>query len=92
MPLGESKERSMWIRSSWLIPLLAVAALLAAPSAAADNSEFCTTLTTSATKCQRQGDVEVNDSLARSNTLPQWSSAGQQSGGPYGGTLGGGSR
>ena len=63
-----------------------------APIATADNSEFCTTVSTSATKCERQGDAEVNDSLARSNTLPQWSSSGQQSGGPYGGTLGGGSR
>ena len=62
------------------------------PIATADNSEFCTTVTTSGTKCERQGDVEVNDSLSRSNTLPQWSSAGQQSGGPYGGTFGGGAR
>jgi hypothetical protein len=82
----------MCIRSSRVIPMLAVAALAAAPSAAADNSEFCSTLNTSATKCQRQGDVEVDDSLARSNTLPQWSGIGQQSGGPYGGTFGGGSR
>ena len=81
----------MRIRSSLVIAVL-VAALAAAPRAAADNGEFCTTLSTSSSKCQRQGDVEVNDSLARSNTLPQWSSAGQQSGGPYGGTFGGGSR
>jgi hypothetical protein len=64
----------------------------AAPPAAADNSEFCTNLSTGTTKCQRQGDVEVNDSLTRAATLPQWSSIGQQSGGPYGGTLGGGPR
>ena len=81
----------MGIRSSLVIAVL-VAALAAAPRAAADNSEFCTTLSTSSSKCQRQGDVEVNDSLTRANTLPQWSSAGQQSGGPYGGTFGGGSR
>jgi hypothetical protein len=36
--------------------------------------------------------VEINDSLSRANTSPQWSSFGGQSGGPYGGSLGGGSR
>lgn len=75
--------------SAMSVPAVVIAT---APIAAADNSEFCTTVSSSATKCQRQGDVEVNDSLARSNTLPQWSSAGQQSGGPYGGAFGGGSR
>jgi hypothetical protein len=63
-----------------------------APIATADNSEFCTTVSTSATKCERQGNVEVNDSLSRANAMPQWAAAGQQSGGPYGGTFGGGSR
>ena len=69
-----------------------VVVIATAPIATADNSEFCTTVSTSGTKCERQGDVEVNDSLARSNSLPQWAAAGQQSGGPYGGTFGGGSR
>jgi hypothetical protein len=70
----------------------ATAPIATAPIAAADNSEFCTTVSTSATKCERQGNVEVNDSLSRANAMPQWAAAGQQSGGPYGGTFGGGSR
>ena len=69
-----------------------VVVIATAPIATADNSEFCTTVSTSGTKCERQGDAEVNDSLARSNSLPQWAATGQQSGGPYGGTFGGGSR
>ena len=68
------------------------ASIAAAPLAAADNSESCTTLNTGSTKCQKQGNVEVNDSLTRAATLPMWSSIGQQSGGPYGGAFGGGSR
>ena len=72
--------------------VIATAPIATAPIATADNSEFCTTVNTSATKCERQGNVEVNDSLSRANAMPQWSSAGQQSGGPYGGTFGGGSR
>lgn len=79
-----------------VIPMLAAGALAAgigaAPTAAADNSEFCTTISTGSTKCQKQGDVEVNDSLPRSSTSSQWASQGQQSGGPYGGAFGGGSR
>jgi hypothetical protein len=63
-----------------------------APSAAADNSEFCTNLTTSATKCEKQGNVEVNASLSRANTLPIWATQADASGGPYLGTLGGGPR
>jgi hypothetical protein len=82
-------------RLKWLVPVLAAGtaavAVSVAPTAGAD-SEFCTNLSTSATKCEKPGNVEVNDSFARSNTLPQWASQGQQSGGPYGGTLGGGSR
>ena len=77
------------------IPVLAVGAvavgLAAAAPAAADN-EFCTNLNTGNTKCEKQGDVEVNDSMTRAGTSSQWSSFGQQSGGPYGGTLGGGDR
>ena len=72
--------------------VIATAPIATAPIATADNSEFCTTVSTSGTKCERQGDAEVNDSLARSNSLPQWAATGQQSGGPYGGTFGGGSR
>jgi hypothetical protein len=78
------------------IPMLAAgvvaASFAAAPSATADNTEFCTGLTTSSTKCEKQGDVEVNDSLARANTLPQWNTQAGASGGPYGGTPGGGPR
>jgi hypothetical protein len=64
----------------------------AAPTAAADNGEFCTTLTTSSTKCEKQGNVEVNDSLARTNSLPIWVASNGATGGPYLGTLGGGPR
>lgn len=84
------------IKLNYVIPVLAVGvaagAFVAAPTAAADNSEFCTDLNTTDTKCQKQGDVEINDSLSRANTLPQWASQGAQSGGPYDGTLGGGNR
>jgi hypothetical protein len=77
------------------LPLLAAgfvaAGLAVAPPAAAD-SEFCTNLNTGNTKCEKQGDVEVNDSMTRAGTSSQWASQGQQSGGPYGGTLGGGNR
>src|ERR1700756_5925384 len=78
--------------SSVVFSVLTAAALAAAPSAGADNGEYCTTLNTGSTKCERQGDVEINDSLTRADTMPQWASAGQQSGGPFGGAVGGGSR
>jgi hypothetical protein len=81
----------MWIPLC-VIVVSSTVVLATAPSAAADNSEFCTTLNTGSTKCERQGDVEINDSLTRADTMPQWSSAGQQSGGPFGGVFGGGSR
>jgi hypothetical protein len=68
------------------------AGMAAAPSAVADNSEFCTGLSTSSTKCQKQGNAEINDSLARTNTLPIWVASGGATGGPYLGTLGGGPR
>jgi hypothetical protein len=68
------------------------AGIAAAAPAAADNSEFCTSLTTSATKCEKQGNVEVNDSLARTNTLPIWQAEAGATGGPYLGSFGGGPR
>ena len=70
----------------------AAGALAVAQTAAADNSEFATNLNTLASKCEKQGNVEINDSLPRANTAPQWSAQGGQSGGPYGGTSGGGPR
>lgn len=80
---------------TFAIPVFAAAAvavgIAAAPTAAAD-SEFCTNLTTSATKCEKQGNVEVNASLARTNTLPIWVGAGGATGGPYLGAFGGGPR
>ena len=86
----------MRVKLGSVIPALVVGAVAlgigAAPMAAADNSEFCTSLTTSSTKCEKQGNVEVNDSLARSNSLPTWVAAGGASGGPYLGTFGGGPR
>jgi hypothetical protein len=84
----------MRIRMKYITPALATGAvavaIAAAPTAAAQHT--CTGLSTGATICETPGDAEVNDSLARAATSPQWSSIGQQSGGPYGGTLGGGSR
>lgn len=85
----------MRIKPKVVIPVLAAGAVavgVGAASTAAADSEFCTTLSTGATKCEKQGDVEVNDSLPRSSTSSQWASQGQQSGGPYGGAFGGGSR
>jgi hypothetical protein len=68
-----------------------VVPVAAAPTGAAD-SEVCTNLSTGTTKCEKAGDVEINDGFSRANTSPQWAAQGGQSGGPYGGTLGGGSR
>lgn len=87
----------MLIRPKYVIPMVAAAAAVAggiavAPTAAANVGEFCTNLTTSTTKCERPGNAEVNASLARTNTLPVWVALGGASGGPYGGTLGGGPR
>jgi hypothetical protein len=70
----------------------AALAIAAAPTAAAQQSQTCTDPNTSATICGSPGNVEINDSLSRANTSPQWSPFGEQSGGPYGGSLGGGSR
>ena len=67
------------------------AGLVAAPPAAAD-SEFCTGLTTIATKCEKQGDVEINDSPSHANTNPIYAVQGGQNYGPYAGTNGGGNR
>jgi hypothetical protein len=79
-----------------ITPVLAAGAVVAgiagAPTAAADNSVFCTNLDTGATKCEKQGDVEVNDSLSHANTTAPWSTIGGYTGGPYYGTLGGGNR
>jgi hypothetical protein len=77
------------------LPLLLVGAVvagLAAASPATADSEFCTNLNTGNTKCEKQGDAEINDSMTRAGTTSQWSSFGGASGGPYGGTLGGGNR
>jgi hypothetical protein len=71
---------------------MAALALAAAPTAAADNSEYCTNLNTASTKCERPGNVEVNNSLTRAYTSSQWATQGGQSGGPFGGTQGGGTR
>ena len=85
----------MGIRIKAVIPLLAagaVAAGIAAAAPAAADSEYCTSLSTSSTKCEKQGDVEVNDSLAHSNTLPIWTVMAGATGGPYLGSFGGGPR
>lgn len=85
----------MRIGLEYITPVLAAAAAAlaigAAPPAAAD-SEFCTNLNTGATKCEKQGDVEINDGLSRANVMSQWAEQGGESGGPYDGTLGGGPR
>lgn len=70
----------------------AVAAGIAGAPMAAADSEICTNLNTGATKCARQGNVEVNDSLSHANTLSPWATQGLYTGGPYYGTLGGGNR
>jgi hypothetical protein len=78
-----------------VMPVLAAGALatgIAAAAPAAADTEFCTNLTTSSTKCEKQGDVEVNDSLSHANTLPVWTVMANSTGGPYLGTLGGGPR
>ena len=67
-------------------------AIGAAPTATADIGEFCTNINTGNTKCERPGNVEINGSLTRADTIPMWSVQGGASGGPYGGTLGGGNR
>jgi len=79
----------------YIAPVLAAGAVVAgvasAPLAAAD-SEQCTNLNTGSTKCEKPGDVEVNDSLSHANVNVPWSAIGGYTGGPYYGTLGGGSR
>jgi hypothetical protein len=88
----------MWIgriELKHIAPVLAAGAVVAgmagAPMAVAD-SEICTNLNTAATKCQKPGNVEVNDSLSRANTMMPWAAFGGYTGGPYLGTLGGGNR
>lgn len=70
----------------------AVAACICAAPSAADNSEYCFGLNTLATKCQKQGNVEINDSLSHANVLGTWATNGLATGGPYYGTSGGGNR
>jgi len=86
----------MPMKRRYVIPMLAATALAAgiagAPLAAADIGEFCTDVNTGATKCERPGNVEVNNSLTRASTSSMWAGQGGASGGPYGGTLGGGNR
>ncbi len=86
----------MRIKLNRVIPMFAAATValgigVAAP-AAADVGEFCTNLTTSTTKCERPGNAEVNASLSRANVMSMWANQGGLTGGPYGGTLGGGNR
>ena len=86
---------NMRIGLKQITPVLTASALAAciggAPAATADP-EFCTNLNTASTKCEKQGDVEVNDSLSHANTTAPWAGQGLYTGGPYFGTLGGGSR
>ena len=67
-------------------------AIAAAPTAAAAATETCTGLNTGSTICESPGNAEVNDTLPFASVLPQWSDFGGQSGGPYGGSFGGGPR
>ena len=71
---------------------VATLTMAAAPMAAAQPSQTCTDLNTSSTICESPGNAEVDDSLTRADTSPQWSSFGEQSGGPFGGSRGAGSR
>ena len=84
----------MRIRPKYFTPALAAGALAVAIAAAPMSAaqETCTSLNTGSTICETPGDAEVNDSLSRAAALPQWSSFGGQSGGPFGGSMGGGSR
>jgi hypothetical protein len=86
----------MPIKLRYVIPMLAATAVAAgmacAPSAAADIGEVCTPVNTGNTKCERPGNAEINNSLTRANTSSMWAGQGGSSGGPYGGTLGGGNR
>jgi hypothetical protein len=84
----------MRITPKYFTPALAAGALAVAIAAAPMSAaqETCTSLNTGSTICETPGNAEVNDSLSRAATLPQWSSFGEQSGGPYGGSMGGGSR
>jgi hypothetical protein len=84
----------MRIGRRYIIPTLAAgaaaAAIAAAPTAAADSAQqTCTSVSSSATKCQSPGDAEINDSLPYSDVLPQFSYFGGQSAAPYGGPGGG---
>jgi hypothetical protein len=94
--VSNRRDTTMRIGLKQITPVLAAGAvaagIAAAPTAAADNSEFCTNLNTGSTKCQKQGNVEVNDSLSHANTMAPWSTDGLFTGGPYLGTLGGGNR
>jgi hypothetical protein len=86
----------MWIGTKHIAPVLAAGAvavaIAAAPTAAAAPTETCTGLNTGSTICESPGNAEVNDTLPFASVLPQWSDFGGQSGGPYGGSFGGGSR
>jgi hypothetical protein len=89
-----SKACAMRMRLKYTTPLWVVAAAAvaigAAPIAAANPSqETCTSLGSSATRCQSPGNAEINDSLPAANVLPQFSYFGGQSTGPYGGPGGG---
>jgi hypothetical protein len=84
----------MPIALKFLTPVLiagaAAVAIAASPTAAADTTqETCTGVSSSATKCQSPGNVEINDSLPYANVLPQFSYFGGQSAAPYGNPGGG---
>jgi hypothetical protein len=63
---------------------VAVALAAAPPATASPNQETCTSVNSSATKCQSPGNAEINDSLPYANVLPEYSYFGGQSTGPYG--------
>jgi hypothetical protein len=86
----------MSMKRRYVIPMVAATAvavgMAGAPLAVAEVGEVCTDINTGNTKCERPGNVEVNSSLTRASTSSMWAGQGGASGGPYGGTLGGGNR
>lgn len=61
----------MRIRFRWLMVAGAVAAVLGAPVAAADDGPACSD-TGGDTVCSTPGNVQINDSPAVDFTLPYW--------------------
>ncbi len=75
----------MRIRFRYVMAAGAIAAMLGAPAAAADDTNPSCTNTGDATECSSPGNVEINDSPPADDfTLPYWDEAfGGSYAGPY---------